>query len=1251
MIDQFLWIQMAGGYDADYYKLVKSDANNAPRKYLVLTGEPPDWVSLATIGAGMSLREFFAYGAASTAKIAPREAVFLWLLSRLPTTITPSQTAAGQYTVELQQFLVAQRLTLEVSQLLNQYIDWATESYQSDLAQDRRRLTLLQGDLAAFAAAPQAFITDPEIQRTTLGVYVTTATGEIIQGLDLLNAATVSAQLPVLVYVDPNGHTTTKIYDPPMEQTRPAYNDILHGPGDLPQCDAIYFFTNTSPRRLMLSASAPGEIPELTFPVVDTTEEIATVRNIIETHTALKVGEPHTKEIVSLVRLIGPPPSYGYPLTPMTLLGSLLGDGRLNRYLYTDESREPFLNRTRLTIQYRRPFTAEPISPPRLGISLVGQMSIATQPLVIYHPSAPTARYTVTVDNLPYLSLLLTTQTVEYRDAFLPHLVSLFSYWRQRQTELEPFLVQWRGLETTVEAGRASQATGGSSTRGESRRIFSLRRLAGDIFQTGYARSCWHQPDIITPDRVPAWNAERFTIGGETFNRMAVPFPLENPTHWFICTDDAFPFLGFKPNNSANASEFPDVPCCYAHNQYLPNKSLWKYMHGEPITRRAARTSHTMANSSLLDLGRNGVAPPAVARLIASLIPGTDERQIVRLGTVRGLVSAVHALCLATNQPDYLAIYDAPDLPDAVKIDRLEALVTAKRSQIAAAVKPGALKQELYDLTDDQITAEIADPNRYFDPLRLYRALETFFQVRIFSLSWPDQYQEGFWLPRGRWFTAYRQPIDKPIVLLLTHRGSIVDRATPNPQTELIIRAPSQRSFPAELTGPLQQALEACQTLSTLTLGPSVVTHTTQPAFDPVRIWAPQYRIVGQELNSVGKGIGVWLTGEGIPETNPIGLMTPFFAPLNLPRRVVTPSAFTATGMAELLTNMGASDGHSIGVGAGVAGYWFPASGQANQIYIPLTAAPVPTTPVVPIPLPVLASTVETEISRVRQAERAALLLTQLIIYLYLVYAVGTERPVTDPAGLPLFWQEYTKVAPGEYDLTQLPRLLPGPAPGVSDEVRATIQTLKQTTPSLVTGGGNDTARFRLMDTNLNDRLYATLRQWIHEHRGEEIAIPEYLDGYFRHEDDFVHQPDQRVFTSWNAYQGWLSYQYEPHILIKTELNQDDANSANPYLYWVLGTPVTNPRVYIVQNVAEGNYRRAIAVGWRWRQHKINAGYQTPAISTSTPIPAIKIYTFSTNNQLELTAGPTGAEAPTNALEVLMYEPGKYAALLPLYGV
>lgn len=1236
----------AAAYNEDLLKLQAADATQTPRVYLVRAFDTEgtyQWYSLPAIAAALpTYAEFVTYVGTTSFQVGTDTRIlqYLWLVSRLTSAASATQTSD-----------LLQQVGLDQGQY-GAYTDWRDNFYNLSLAADLRRLAILNADQALFNAAPPMYYTAPQVERVTVATKIT-GVGNL-SALDVLNAVDVDDSLYLVVDVDANKTITVKAYDGDQPHDIPALNQ-------LDQLSTLYFFITKAPYILTLTYSPTYE---LTFSTTDRDKDIANARQALETHSPLRFGAIYTKRVTASFKVFGDGRN-GLAFFPVLALTALLGNGRINRYMYADETRELFLDRTRLALQLRRPFRAEPFPAAATPLTITPQLAL-DQPYVVYVPYQPTA-YELRVPNMAHWHLTLQVPNEAFLTGLTGWLVTFLSYWLLQQVEAQPFATVWLGEAATstrdartsggtvtsrgsTAATTASSTAGGDATAPPRRKIYILKALAPDLFVTDYPRACAAevQPDFIQPDQVVAWEAGTFVFKGMTYQRQSIPMPdRDNPKYYFVCKNEQYPFPGAKISTLANAQQYPLVPCCYDSNQYVVGNNYWNLLNGVRTERASGASTHVVRVEMLLERARMGVVPPNVGKALAQAMPDTTPDQFLRYGTVRGVNSILHAICLALEDPAYTAIYDS-DLPESQRLTDLEAYVTSLRPGLAA--NPLWFRQECYDQTLEQIAADIANPAKYLDPLRYYTGLQYAFGCRLFLFSWPATGQEGFWLPRTRYFEAYNRPPAAPAVLILLHRGATADAANLYPQSELIVRkfgTQTTVSFAPPLAESLQGIVDACQVVNYTKIGQTKIANVHGVIFDPTRVFTADlgWELVNQRVDAIGKGYGVSLRRAAPAEADqPTGLLfvtTPPFAPLPLPvipitQPLVVPDATYQTYRKYLppATAMSVA-------GGGVTCYWFTAAGipQGACIRVSGGVAPPPgplTLPLAPEPhVPTPADlALERQLIALRRTERQVVLFVQIILYVYLVYTLerpeADQRSVTDPAVLPEFWSQYTTVTPGAYNWNPLKRVFP------EGSLAETLTGLAQEMPTLITS-----AKIRFADTALDQRMRSTIAQWLHAHRAEEISIPTVLDGFYQHEDDFTMRPRQRIFTDWPSYQLWTNREHDAFHAIANQITSADADTENPFVF------IQNDRLYIVQNVAGSEFSRAMRVASYWRQEKINTGYNTQVYPPTVPYPATRVWRLTENNDIDLETDY--AEGSDNAIDLVKYEANKYAALLPLF--
>ncbi len=124
------------------------------------------------------------------------------------------------------------------------------------------------------------------------------------------------------------------------------------------------------------------------------------------------------------------------------------------------------------------------------------------------------------------------------------------------------------------------------------------------------------------------------------------------------------------------------------------------------------------------------------------------------------------------------------------------------------------------------------------------------------------------------------------------------------------------------------------------------------------------------------------------------------------------------------------------------------------------------------------------------------------------------------------------------------------------------------------------------------------------------------------------------------------SYIYEEPYIYQNNPTGNDSTSFDP----------TVDQYYLIQNVLNGNKKRAMLVAYMWYKYKYNHGFNTSEWpgkeqidGDSTLQPAHIIYRTLPGGKIMVKNNNSNGE--NTYLEILSYENGMYAAMLPLFVV
>ncbi|SPN78815.1 VETF-like early transcription factor large subunit [Cedratvirus Zaza IHUMI] len=723
------------------------------------------------------------------------------------------------------------------------------------------------------------------------------------------------------------------------------------------------------------------------------------------------------------------------------------------------------------------------------------------------------------------------------------------------------------------------------------RRLLQLAQLAPEIFIQGYARKCQgdHQPLIIPDNEIEEWKNKTFEYKGETYQRQILHYPPQNPRYNMVCPSDLYPFPGVKTNGLENKTAYPFIPCCFGSNQMEPGANSFYNQYYRNVEKKTKKptTRARIITSKIVDFKRSGSLPTPLVSFLNSFF----EREIdfVRIGVPRDVNSTISAVLLATQAQDKRLT--------ATSLQR-QSVDLRRRFNVTSAL----LKQELYDLDDQEIQRQLHNPNLFFDPQLFYRALEETLDVNIITFTTKGRDNIPiFEIPRASYYHS-RTFRDRPLVLLYKNFGSESDALT-YPQVELIgDSASTSYLFSNEVNRKMFASLQAFHNVYIWSpvLGES--SGTLSKALPYSDFTEPFAGINGQILDEYGKLRGV---------TTETGL-TVYFAPsqpLNLP--VVQGGTNSAADILELfsgtLPDAVSYDGEEI------RGFWYSAHGFLYTYFFPLSEPfmPPPNTELHTGPPPPYALE-RRDLQNYGQLTVMRNMILQLVSWVFLL-GKGDAR-----WGVDWFMQNFVSVGNDEkssYSFSNISRVLP-----MASSPEEAIDYLSSF-PSFVREG-----RIYLYNARFAAGIRYFLSGIVKGYSGEDLIIPKEIYGI-----TFRNRLQTLLFESWEQLQRWeKEISVSTGLEIRTVLNPNLAREEDPFFY------LEEDRLYMVQNTP--NLKSALVAADYWRKYNINPGVQDENIR----IPYLQ-YKIGPNGRLLLQE-----EAPGALVSVLEYEDGSYAALFPL---
>jgi len=921
---------------------------------------------------------------------------------------------------------------------------------------------------------------------------------------------------------------------------------------------------------------------------------------------------------------------WGMEFDETSFLDMVLLEPLMNVYLYVEENIKPFALKKRLDTHYRsiysdiaegKTITEEAYisNSASVSITLTQKTSSIDEVIEVMDPTTNKVTQArlpagiqyihVTISQaesrnvvnefIPIFRLLMRYYLDNYntRDPQTPELPSIYETYQLFLPELAalgPLLAQRKRRVVTTEPTILKLTKKPTVTRRLNAKIRRLQEQAPELFVLNYARRCQCplQPIIVEPEEIEAWKQRR--VGPALQERQIMPFPKDNPRWNFVCPDDNNPYPGVKINNDLpNKDQFPYIVCCFKKDQMTPgvNSHYRDYVEGKPLTKRiGAKAEKKISTRKILVPDRVAYLPRAVENIVKRY---SDEYiDMVRYGVIHTPNSLLHCVCVAIDDPNYLA-----QTTDDLK----ENYVTRIRQHMLATIRPSLLKQELYDYTDDEIMNIFRDNSKFLDPSLFYRAVEETFNINIYVFAPPppsgDEIELGAMdIPRFKIFHSRPLRLHRPTVVIMKTWGSESDALT-YPQCELIVDYDKDNFQIMKLFGP--EMTEVCHgalqdTLKTITW--TVLPNNTFEVHSNIYYFIDhlslfQVPAVSQFIDNNGKMRGLTLN---LGADQLITIATIPSQPENLPisQDIQRTSSQIATRM------LGEPTGVTRDSNNNVDGLWFQILSIKYGEYVPI----IPTTgfndkPIGP-PNPIISSgiSVTTRLSKLR---RTLNIIIQIIRWLY---ELARSKQNIDPDGFAsqfmVMDQAQIPDSADYYNLTNIPRRLP-----IVETIQEAIRIMEPLAPTLFNRG-----RVVMYSPVFADRIVKMLRDYNNLRFGIPPEHIEFIDNFYETESDFLDVPNSKLFMNEKDLTSWLSslkssQNYSRFFNIRRKIEIAMGFSPDPYLY-----QDENGKIYIVQNVVGGSKAKALAVANTWYQYHVNIGSEPAPLDI---IPIHMIYGIS----------------------------------------
>lgn len=682
------------------------------------------------------------------------------------------------------------------------------------------------------------------------------------------------------------------------------------------------------------------------------------------------------------------------------------------------------------------------------------------------------------------------------------------------------------------------------------------------------------------------------------------------------------------------------------------------------VIQRAKVTSTATVTDMTIEYGIIGKIPRAISSTLDFYrdSPNNDRKrgiwEFYRQGTIRSPSSFLHCVCTAIKYHRYMNI-------DDVSVGGAkENVIQLLRSDIAAKVDPSLLRQELYDLTDDQIRAQLADPNVFLDPVIFYRAIEEFFLINVYLFGYDTQNKKGdmghLIVPRCKYFHIHPPRYNRPTVIIYRHWGSESNNLV-YPQCELIVDHANKGNktitlFDINMTEHCHQILTMVS--SNITWLSSYNSPVNVGAIPPV---VDPYLNIYNEINYLSV-LGIGLDKKGNSNLvsqyiDPNGKARAFTADYNgirisyvtipaAPENTVNSDelAYPSIIQVDQILHESTPTARSINNDGLTDGIWFKMFNLDEGVYVPIEATDELPGKYDELPIgsinPLLVHKKDSQTKQYQTTVRVARFIKEIIHWLYEVYR--SEVDPVDPNEfcnmvLGIRAKPHKDVNSNYISLFNLPRRLPvvtGSSEGVTSLDEALIHI----------GNYSDVVKSRRFRLH-NKEFFEAIKEYVIKYdeimRDSRPMIFDSIDLYYEFESDFTKHPGTLTFIGTDSISQWLGNIIisKEHIFnIRTKLDLGISGLLEPRVY-------VDPRnlLWMIQNPYGGSLAAALAIAEKWKLNRVNTGPHTPKLEE---IPAHYVYAIGeSGNIIAVEDNTNGSDIYLN---VIRYTERRYGALLPL---
>jgi hypothetical protein len=1064
----------------------------------------------------------------------------------------------------------------------------------------------------------------------------------VLDGIEIFNTSTTSLSIPYIQFNDHEYNSLYKVYDLDNPELYKIIEEI-NGDFIMPNFIYILIYIKEKGRGMNRSSfmkctySIERGTLRLSMPS-STGEDVVqkTRRNILTALPFIRLDEGQEIKIkghFTLDNII---------LSLSALHFLILTEDIFNTYLYIEEGTVGLAEKQRLNIHYKT-WRGEEVE------DLKDESSAASVSISF--------KDTVKRDLVGYLRNIeiniVKAESREVLDQFLIVFTRLMAVYMERVFEIDKMINSYvldSNLPEEIGEIRESKK---SVNQLIDTKIGRLTAKAPSLFGENYVRKCQcpKQPTDVEDDEISEW--EELLIDGEDRRTVStLPIPGTDDYINLVCPGDIYPHL-YEMEGKDKEGNTIYLPCCGKKAGGKRVGRNEKEKKREENREEKYKHNYRISTTKILDPGRTeGNIPKGLVNLLRSGIAfeksSLESDDFVRSGVNLSPSSFLHCILLAIKDEKYMKKNEE---------DR-EKYCHRLREDIADTILPQIYRQELYDLDDEDILDDVADPTIFLDPQLYYRGMEEFFNLNIFTFT--IEGNGGIEIPRHQLCHIRIQREDRPSIIILKH---VEDTHLRYPQCELIVSR--GKIIETEKYGEVRRKISPYGIVpnvvtkgesvftSTMTLHLYSILYTAQQNYlissevrnnpfsqaDIERMLWDVGEIVSQEISSYGKTymIGLKIKGTNkeialcIPFTQPFNVREMDYTKLTLPSKddiaiLGTPSFITPGGVYFAILDF-------------EKGVFIPTSfssdSMVNAPYIPPTVFKKNRDHYESMKKSVK------DMEVLKLVKRETSILMQLINWCWKLTIVETGELMD----IDIFWDKYVKKV-GNKVYTKpknVKRILP------------MVNTVKEAIDSI------SWEPYFSSYINLYDELYNRARGYFQREyvmiKGLDkdnffLSIPTRLSDFYLFHSDFIHNDRDILLLSTKDLTNWLESKQEiKNVEVMSHLDISYHESTDPIIF----KDDSTEKIYLLQNVMMGDKIKALYTCEQFSKIGENIGMQIKDMKdedvdrfTVGKVPYV-IYGISLENKMVAIDEKNVREGlPFYQLLKYSKEKEKYAALLPL---